>query len=1136
MGGVIAGLSGALLSSADASPEVDRCVRLGDVVDRYDARLALSGILHGSVDVLSGRLLRLPQSETDFRLRGRLPIVWSRFYSSAMSTPGLPGPGWRTGLEITLRKVADQLIYTDEYGRSITVPFPEAGSQVIVASEQLHVAHLADGRIIVADLTPNYRVFGDFDSTGTARLKYIEDLHRQRIGCLWDGDGRLVRLRGTCGHELRMHYDVDTGARLAAIECVDGGPTGVFVRYGYSKEGELAEVRNRNGDVVRRYVCEDGRIVEETNPLGLVTRYRWQTTNGVARVIERTVAEGAHERFTYNPDSWTSQATDVFGNTASWQYDELGRVVSHAGFDGRRYRFEYEGGSGPVTIWLPGDRVVQLEYDTLGRVVKETDPLGRTRTTQYAFATREPLTITTDDGRAWRWERNDRLQPTQYQTPSGAVVRMEFGADGLPLRHTDGQAQVTTYEHNAWGQLVRRLGVGDFTTQYEYDLNGHLIGVTDAQGGVTRIEYDPVGRPLTVTRPDGRIERHFWNAAGQRTSFVGADGESRHWHRDGCGNIVRSVDEEGHMVVIDYDAHGRPTRIESENGAVQQLEWSAAGCVSITDADGVIRTFSYTDSGTIDQVTTQAGALERHETFSYDLAGRPVSRDTLHNRYAYFYSACGELERIVRTPTDDGEQLGIEPDEVSFEYDKDGHVVAERGANGELRYTVNPLGRVVAITLPRKQVLFTRRYVTGDVALIELNGQEICRFWYDGMHRQLARRMGALTTHTCYSPVGRPLEWRSVVGDTTEPSESDLQLWLETEYDARDAVVSTYGRGYGRVYYDHDRRGCLLRRISDQRGIEYFTWDAASNLLDAPGGSWLPAVYPDHRIRECRGYRYEYDAWGQLVHRSGRDHAISLEWDAEGHVLAVRRRGCTVRYQYDALGRRIVKRVEAASTAPRPAEPVGDDVTRFLWQGYRLMQEHHGDHLRTYLYQPGGDDERSYAPLARIDQLLSDSGEVKETQFYHYQIDTAGTAVALTDEAGKIVWRGHYRAWGHPVTPVTLAGGEEWAESGVFQPLRYAGQYADDETALCYNGSRFYDPDAGRYVSPDRTGPGGVSPYRYGPNPLTWCNPLGAAVPVRSMGVAAEASGLERLLNPAQQFAGIVQQFDDVPGWNPLDV
>jgi RHS repeat-associated protein len=243
-----------------------------------------------------------------------------------------------------------------------------------------------------------------------------------------------------------------------------------------------------------------------------------------------------------------------------------------------------------------------------------------------------------------------------------------------------------------------------------------------------------------------------------------------------------------------------------------------------------------------------------------------------------------------------------------------------------------------------------------------------------------------------------------------------------------------------------------------------------------------------------------------------------------------------VHYEYDALGRRIAKRVEAATGgAPRTA-PDQQEVTRFLWQGLRLLQEQRPGRRRLYLYLPGGRDERSHTPLVAIDEALSETGEVKEAQTCHYHTDTAGTAIAVSDGKGDVVWRGQYYAWGHPVTAVAVDG-QELAASRVFQPLRYAGQYADDETTLCHNGSRYYDPGAGRYVSPDRTGPGGVSPYRYAPNPLTWCNPAGMPVPQQSFGAAAERVSADpvRALDPAHQFAGIVDQFHDVALWNPLE-
>ncbi len=68
--------------------------------------------------------------------------------------------------------------------------------------------------------------------------------------------------------------------------------------------------------------------------------------------------------------------------------------------------------------------------------------------------------------------------------------------------------------------------------------------------------------------------------------------------------------------------------------------------------------------------------------------------------------------------------------------------------------------------------------------------------------------------------------------------------------------------------------------------------------------------------------------------------------------------------------------------------------------------------------------------------------------------------------------------------------------------------------------------------SPDRTAPDGLSPYRYAPNPLTWCNPLGGPTPQPTPCVAVACASIGDLVpDPAQQITRLVEQLDDIPGW-----
>ncbi|CAM5768057.1 hypothetical protein LMIY3S_02372 [Labrys miyagiensis] len=60
----------------------------------------------------------------------------------------------------------------------------------------------------------------------------------------------------------------------------------------------------------------------------------------------------------------------------------------------------------------------------------------------------------------------------------------------------------------------------------------------------------------------------------------------------------------------------------------------------------------------------------------------------------------------------------------------------------------------------------------------------------------------------------------------------------------------------------------------------------------------------------------------------------------------------------------------------------------------------------------------------------------------------------------------------------------ELAESRAESPIRFQGQWEDEETGLYYNRFRYYDPLAGQYLCPDPIGlKGGARPQGYVINP-----------------------------------------------------
>ena len=94
----------------------------------------------------------------------------------------------------------------------------------------------------------------------------------------------------------------------------------------------------------------------------------------------------------------------------------------------------------------------------------------------------------------------------------------------------------------------------------------------------------------------------------------------------------------------------------------------------------------------------------------------------------------------------------------------------------------------------------------------------------------------------------------------------------------------------------------------------------------------------------------------------------------------------------------------------------------------------------------------------------------------------------MTDHEGKVAWSAQYRAWGQ----ANVAISEAAYKAGIRNPIRFQGQYFDDETGLHYNRHRYFDPLSGRFVSKDPIGLlGGINTQSYPHNPIQWADPLG---------------------------------------------
>ena len=113
----------------------------------------------------------------------------------------------------------------------------------------------------------------------------------------------------------------------------------------------------------------------------------------------------------------------------------------------------------------------------------------------------------------------------------------------------------------------------------------------------------------------------------------------------------------------------------------------------------------------------------------------------------------------------------------------------------------------------------------------------------------------------------------------------------------------------------------------------------------------------------------------------------------------------------------------------------------------------------------------------RDDRRYDASGQLAEDReyFYHYDCegnsiisDYLGTPLQAYDKQGNKVWEQELDIYGR-----------QRKRPFAFIPFKYQGQYEDAETGLYYNRFRYYDPNAGSYISQDPIGLMGENPTLY---------------------------------------------------------
>ena len=822
-----------------------------------------------------------------------------------------------------------------------------------------------------------------------------------------------------------------------------------------------------------------GQPLVITDALGHQTQIKY-TPSGMAYQV--TDAKGGNKRLLWDQFGNLLKYQDCSGKTTEYRYDYYGRMIEVKNALGHVTEFKYFAHQNqPKEIIYPDGSIEQFKYDVLERLIEYRDALGRT--TSYAYShdslpirridaangivsyhydpLRRFVGLTNENGKTWTLEYDaadqliaettfDLIRSEYEYSPAGQLIKHRQFNDNKHVRYS------TVFKRDLIGQLLEQYIVDhhDLTekkrTRYTYDLSGQLIHARNADSHI-QLDYDALGQLNKE-----KLIAHWFNT--ETKQYVQRSHTLTHLY-DELGNRIETTLPDGRKLKTMYYGSGHA--------------WNYA----LEDSEGIHEISSLQRDDLHQEIQRSQGQL--NSSFKLDNMGRLIHQQV----NVYNSHQDKRLERL-------------------YQYDKAGQL---------------------------KEILDKRFVSQHDV------WQRTQNYHYDVLSRLTASELSTLGKNENYlqirekfafDPASNILPVAAVDQDSHNKIEDNRVRHLEQEHQTVNYQYDELGRVIKKQIQIKDKNafGHIQQNLSANHLLNQFTtrkidldWDEQNQLRSSE------SIKPDGRGgQEIIKTQYCYDPFGRRIAKQSQVYRKIFQTpQSYGNQLSKQHASLQLLHRYSLWN---------------------------VWDGNRILQDHNGKHVFTTVFEAD-----SFVPLARLvwledkltqaanDEISSNVDVEKfnqlklvalqnidgfegldltqtpiphaandeppkhsQHQVYWYQNDHLGTPRELTLHNGDVAWEAVYQAWGNTVTvewqevvqttelnPIQLNDVEK---AYLLQPHRFQGQIYDVETGLHYNRFRYYDPDAGRFVSHDPIGLlGGDNHFQYAPNPVEWIDVYGLA-------------------------------------------
>ena len=483
--------------------------------------------------------------------------------------------------------------------------------------------------------------------------------------------------------------------------------------------------------------------------------------------------------YSYNDLAQVTEIINPLGQSSSFSYDSLGRMISTQAFDGKSTEYTYDKLNQIQSKTSTGEGTWTYQRDALGRILVLDHPSKGL--IQYSYSLRGDLL--SDEKGTYSYDIMGRKVSAQYT--GGGTDQWTYRADheiasinGIPQEYNQLRLQTKWSDGTNQALIQYRSSVGVPTTitgsgqhgsySFQYDSLHRMTQAQDTskQIGSFQYQWNNENRLQTLSSP-GQIVQENYYTNNQRTQTTLKKGSTTLYSANASLNNklqlnslsynqapsyqdtisytydslqrLQSKQRSSDMQSVNYSyhpSHGKISSIQFSNQGTYALSYNPQGFIqNVSYPDMSSETYSYNSKGLLESISLPAN---KSLSFSWDSKNRisQISSMELQNQsnYSFNYNAMGKLTGISKSVQ------GFTVENWQFVNGFKGMEYATRTSMGfqdlSLDFSRDLLGRVTSISYHQlggySGELIPHYDYFGNLAQVtDLNGNLLASFHYD---------------------------------------------------------------------------------------------------------------------------------------------------------------------------------------------------------------------------------------------------------------------------------------------------------------------------------------------------------------------------------------------------------------------